>query len=423
VTDAFPRLPEAHRFALSTFDAKDTVEAPTLAGGPDGAIFLAWASKTGEAERTVFFTRSVDGGRGFDTPTAVSTGRIYKTAGRGKSAGFERRATPHLDVTAAGLQLTWGEALPDASAMRMLSAASADAGGTFGTPHPVHAGERANPTFSAQAAGPGGALACAWLDDRAGQQQPFAAVRRPGTAVFEPERLVYAGQDGAGVCPCCPTAACFAPDGTLFVGFRNIQSGYRDIAICRLRPGQAAFEGPFPVTGNTWKFDGCPHDGPSLAVVGDALHVVWMDARTGAQRCYHARAKLADMKFEAHDLHPGLDGTQGNPKLLVDAAGVVHAVWEESLGSEPAAAHSGHQHGPPKVGAGGGRAVMHAVWTAGPTGFGTARAVAPKPGAFQTRPVIAAAGGNLVVAWNELDTTGKAVVVARLSGAAGEARP
>ena len=416
--------PRSHHFALSALDAKDTIEAPTLAIGPGGSVFLAWASKTGEAERTVLFTRSTDGGRTFENPKAVSKGGIYKTAGKGKGGGYERRATPHLAVTPAGLHLSWGEALPDRSAMRMLLASSADAGVTFDTPRPVHTGTRANPTFTAMGAGPGGALACAWLDDRAGAQQPFAAIRPAGAATFEPERLVAAGQDGQGVCPCCPTAACFAPDGTLLVGFRNIQDGYRDIAIGRLRPGQSAFEGPFPVIGNTWKFDGCPHDGPSLTVTGDTLHVAWMDARGGPQRCYYARAKLPELKFEVRELHPNTPGTQGNPKLLADTAGALHAVWEASLGTEPAAENpTGHQHGPPKVGAAGGRAVMYAVMPAGQTEFGGVRAVAPKPGAFQTRPVLAAGDGTIFVAWNELDTAGKAVVVTRLAGPAEGARP
>lgn len=133
--------------------------------------------------------------------------------------------------------------------------------------------------------GPSGELACAWLGSAAGSQQPFAAVRPAGADAFEQELLVYPGEEDAGVCPCCALTTCFAADGTLFVAFRDIQDGYRDIAVSVLRPGHAKFEGPFPVTAPTWKLNGCPHDGPSLAVLGDHLHVAWMDARTGSSRC------------------------------------------------------------------------------------------------------------------------------------------
>ena len=258
---------------------------------------------------------------------------------------------------------------------------SQDAGATFGPAYPVHQSQEANPTFTALGVGPDAQLACAWLGGPDGQQ-PFAAIRRAGQKTFEKERLIYAGENGKGVCPCCATAVAFAPDGTLYVAFRNISDGYRDIAVSRLRPGQSTFEGPFPVLEHTWKFNGCPHDGPSLAVIGDTLHIAWMDARSGPQRCYYARAKLADMKFEARELNAGAPGTQGNAKLFADHSGNLHAVWEESIGVEPAAtnAHAAHQHGPPKIAVGGGRAVMYAVMPAGSDEFGEARAILPKLG-------------------------------------------
>jgi hypothetical protein len=247
-------------------------------------------------------------------------------------------------------------------------------------------------------------------------QQPFIALARDGMT-FEPERLVHPGQPGQGVCPCCPTGVCFGPDGTLYVAYRNIKDGFRDIAVCRLKPGQSTFEGPFPVVVDAWKFNGCPHDGPALAVIGDTLHVVWMDARSGPQRCYHAHAKLAEMKFAVRELHSNVPGTQGNAKLFADTAGNLHVVWEESLGAEPPSDGKHTHTQAPKVGAGGGRAIMYAVLPAGQSEFSAARGISPKPGAFQTRPVITGnASGGLFVAWNELDTTGKAVVVTRLEG-------
>lgn len=411
--------PEPSRFPMSALDVKDTLEAPELAADSTGRVFLTWGSKTGDAERTVFITRTIDGGHSFDAPKAVSKAGVYKTPGHGKSGGHERRATPHLAPDGDKLHLGWSEALADGSAMRMVLATSTDAGQTFGAPQPVHQGESAKPAFTAMAFGQGGAIACCWLDERSGTQQVYASVRPTGATAFNPELLVHPGQPGKGVCPCCPTAAAFSPDGTLYVAFRNINDGYRDIAVSRLRPGQSAFEGPFLVMEKTWKFDGCPHDGPSIAVIGDTVHVAWMDARSGPQRCYHAKAKLADMKFEARELHACAAGTQGNPKLHADAAGNLHAVWEASIGTEPAAeGAAGHQHGPPKVGGTTGRSVHYATIPAGQTAFSDVRAIAPKPGAFQTRPtVVATTDGNVFVAWNELDTTGKSVVVTRLPAA------
>ena len=399
------------RFALTARDAKDTMEAPELAADSAGRVFLTWASKTGEAERTVFLTRTTDACRTFEAPKAFSKGGVFRTKSKGKRGGYERRATPHLAVVKEKLHLGWSEASTDGSQMRFLLATSTDAGATFDPAHPVHKGAEANPTFTALGVGPGGEVACAWLGGPAGQQ-PFAAVRRAGASTFEEERLIHPGQDGKGVCPCCPMAACFAPDRTVYVAFRNIAEGYRDIAIGVLRPGQTKFEGPFPVVPPRWKFDGCPHDGPSLAVLGEHLHVVWMDARSGSPRCYHARAKLADMAFTSEELHAIPVGTQGNAKLLVDAAGRLHVVWEEST-TAPSAANAGkHQHKAPTPTPGsGGRAIQYAVL--GPDGrFGSPQAVAQRLGAFQTRPAITVtSAGRVIVAWNELDEKGKAIVV------------
>jgi hypothetical protein len=401
------------RFPLTALDAKDQIEAPSLAADAAGHIFLAWASKTSDNERTVFLARTTDAARPFDAPKEVAKAAVYRSVSRttGK-VGYERRATPHVVVQENQLHLAWSEALPDGSSMRMVVMSSADAGATFDAVQQVHKGDHAKATFTGMAIGPGEVLACTWLDDRAGFQQPYAATRLTGRARFEPEELVHAGQEGLGVCPCCPTAAVFAPDGTLFVAFRNVSEGYRDIAVSRKKPGQAAFEAAVSIIPPAWKFDGCPHDGPSLAVAGSNLHVVWMDARSGPQRCYYAKSDLNELKFEARELHAISSGTQGNARLLADEAGGLHAVWEESLGVEPEDTHAGHQHGPPKTGTGGGRAIMYAFQPAGKLEFGPASAVAPKAGAFQSRPaLVTTPTGDLLVAWNELDEAGKAVVV------------
>ena len=120
-----------------------------------------------------------------------------------------------------------------------------------------------------------------------------------------------------------------------------------------------------------------------------------MDAHTGSPRCYHGWANVRDLKFEIRELHAGVPGSQGNARLAADDAGGLYAVWEESLGAEPAAVHDagGHQHGAPVVGAGGGRAIAFAHLPRGQTAFTDIRTLAPKDGAFQTRPALAVPAG------------------------------
>jgi hypothetical protein len=415
---ALPFADLSHKFWLAARDVKDQIEAPSLTADDSGVIYLVWASKTQEAERTIFLTRTFAPGQSFRPQRAVAPAGVYRNAPKHstQSTAYEPLATPHIAAVGKQLYLTWSEALPDGSSMRLVAATSTDAGTTFGPPLPVHSGDRARPTFTGLAVDPGGGMACTWLDDRAGFQQPYVSTRPAGQPAFNPEQLVHPGQENLGVCPCCPTDAVFAPEGTLYVAFRNIRDGYRDIAVSRKKADQAQFEAAVPVIPPAWKFDGCPHDGPSLAVADGVLHIVWMDARSGPQRCYYARSKLGELKFEARALHPIDSGTQGNARLFADAAGALHAVWEESTGAEPESAQVGHSQAPPKFGTGAGRSILYAHMPAGTSHFGPPRTVAPQTRAFQTRPaIVGTRGGDLYIAWNELSEEGKAVAVCRLA--------
>jgi hypothetical protein len=315
--------------------------------------------------------------------------------------------------------LAWNEAPADGSTIRMMLAESRDGGQSFSEPICAHQSADARPTFNSLAVNDHGQAVCGWLDSRNGAQQPFAAVRPVGARQFGLEQQVYAGPEGAGVCPCCLTAAAVDSDGAVFVAFRNQMDGYRDTWVSRLSAPGAAFSEPMPVTAPTWQFDGCPHDGPNLAISRGQLHVAWMDAHSGRQRAYYARAPLGDLQFTVEPLHVSGPGTQGNAKLCSDGTGRLHAVWEESIAEEPVAdnandkdSHGGHRHGPPT---GAGRVIMYSVSPLADGHFGKARAIAPRPMRFQTRPAIACGKGDIVVAWNELDESGKRVVVTKLA--------
>src|SRR5262249_5028525 len=173
----------------------------------------------------------------------------------------------------------------------------------------------------------GGGLACGWIDGRNQAQQPFLSTCPADSDGFAPERLVYAGPEGRGICPCCDVAVAVTPDRAAFVAFRNSDSGHRDIWLAPAG-AETAFAATIPVAREPWTFNGCPHDGPSLAIVGDRLHVAWMDAHTGSGRIYHASSPFDDPSFHPRALSPEGRGAQGHPKLADDGDGGVHAVWD-----------------------------------------------------------------------------------------------
>lgn len=424
IESAPPSRPEAgrvkHEFALSAADVRDTQEAPAITVDAQGRICLAWASKTGDKERTLFVAVSQDGGVSFTEPRVVRKSGIFRSASesKGKGGGYERRMVPLLAAYGDTMLLAWGEAPADGSAIRMMLAESHDGGQSFGEPRYVHQSETARPTFNSLAVNQQGQVACGWLDNTNGASRPFAALRASGGESFSPELEVDAGHPG-GVCPCCLTSAAVADDGTAFVAYRNDKDGYRDIWLSSLSPGGMSFANAVPVTDPTWQFEGCPHDGPSLSICEGQLHVAWMDAHSGRQRVYYGRTPLGEWRFEVQPLDELGPGTQGNARLCTDAAGRLHAVWEESIQDEPVSAqseevgHARHQHGPPT---GAGRIIVHAVSPRADGRFEAVKPISPRPGRFQTRPAIACdAAGLVVVAWNELDESGKRVVVTRLN--------
>lgn len=402
-----------HRFPLTSWDVRDPIEAVEIACDEHGHLYLAWASRTGEEERKLLLTRSADGGRSFETPRAITTSGIYRAVSKmkGKTITRELKMLPHLAVAGGKVHLAWTEALADGPGVRTALATSTDQGTTFVEPIRVHRA-KARTTFTDLAVGADGLVACSWLDNRHGSQQLFASVRGPGESAFGEEQCVHVGEEGQGVCPCCPTSVLAAADGTICVAFRNLEDGYRDIAVSVRRPGQTHFDGPFPVVPPTWHFEGCPHDGPSLALVGDVLHVAWMDAGPGSPRCFHAVANRADMKFQVRPLNPIEQGSQGNAKLFADNQGNLHAVWEESNATP--APHAHHREAADKQP--GGREILYRRLAKGESAFGPVRRLASRAGVYQTRPSLTVTPrGEVFVAWSELDDNGKSIVVTCLS--------
>jgi hypothetical protein len=404
-----------HRFPLSAEDVRLDRETPAVAADARGRVLLAWAAASGDLEHTLWLARSADGGMTFDAPAAFRKVPIYRyTSSKGKEMTFSTNAVPRLAADGDAIYLGWTEAVGGGPRVDFLVARSTDGGQTFSEPLRAHGDEAVKPGFTALTTGPDGGVACCWLDGRQKAQLPFCSLLPAGAEAFRPEALAYGGPGGKGVCPCCATDVLRTADGTTFVGFRNNDDDYRDVCVARAAAGGGAFEEPVTVNAERWRFSGCPHDGPSLALFDGRLHVAWMDAHDGRRRVYHASAALPDLHFAPHACCPSAPGEQGHPRLAA-GDGRLHAVWDGSLGDEPPApAHEGHSHGAPPALGGPGRAIMYARLAADGE-FGAAHAIDPRPGAFQVNPALAPGpSGSVLVAWNEITESGKSVGFARV---------
>jgi hypothetical protein len=416
-------------FLLLPADVTADRETPALAVDSEGRVLLAWASQTGDSERTLYLARSSDDGASFERPAPWRRVPIYRYTSEGRAEKsamtYSTHVLPRLATTGSEINLGWVEAIDGGPKVIYYVVRSRDGGRTFSQPMPVHGANSVRPGFTTLAASPDGTVVAGWLDGRNHGQQPFASIRRVGSVAFEPEQLVYAGpgDQSRGVCPCCDVDVLPTPGGPPIVAFRNTDSGHRDIWLSRGRSDRTSgFEAPVPVTSDSWSFDGCPHDGAAMALTGETLHVLWMDAHTGKGRVYAASSPVQSSSFSQRPVHPQGLGAQGHPKLAVSGRRLF-AVWDEALDgseSEPSTSTQGHggHHGPNL--SGNGRVIMLAVSTDDGASFPDARAVAPRPGAFQLNPALAvAADGTAFIAWNELDTQGKRIVFTRIKPAAG----
>ena len=276
-----------HRFPLNQADVSDGIEAPALAILDSGKIALAWATTVSPTEREVMLVTSEDRGHSFSTATSVVTTGIHTSISkmRGRTVERKTRTLPHLASDGETMFLCWVDAGENRESVVMKFSESVGPFVSFSDAVSVHQSTDARPTFTSLSVGDDGTVACSWLDNRNKVQQPFAAVRRPKQTQFEPEKMVYAGPGGKGVCPCCPTTA-FVMDGDVLVTFRANEGGYRDIWTAVLPQHDAKFQAPVPQVDPTWEFAGCPHDGPAVAKTSRGLHVAWMDAHTGTERVY-----------------------------------------------------------------------------------------------------------------------------------------
>ena len=394
--------PQFVRIPLSDFDIRDRIQQPQIASDGQKHSWLVWESQTTEDERAVFLATSMDGGMTFNAATEVRRTKIHQWDAmiRGKAAKRSSRMWPHVAYAGDRLFLSWVESnSEDPSQQELMYAESLDYGGTFGDAKRLSAEAAVRPTFAGFAASDT-TVAAAWLDHRNNVQQPFATVYRSSAD----EELVYPGPADAGICPCCHLNVLTTNEGDVFVAFRNNKDGYRDAFIAHRGRDDADFAAPIPVTSPTWEYKGCPHDGPSLAVLDNRIHIVWMDAHTGVQQVYYASGVIGEWNFEVKPIHAS-PSPQGHASISA-ATDTLRITWEESGASDSKAAE--HQHG---GGSGASSAIYMVVSHDLGQTFGERTAISDSAAAFNTRPVLCECNNRLLAAWTSLTEAGKSLIV------------
>jgi hypothetical protein len=307
---------------------------------------------------------------------------------------------------------------------RLLVARSEDAGASFSAAEPLAGGEASgNRGWEAIATDPEGHVVSVWLDHRelagapAGQtpmhhegHDHAGAGHAPvdGAARAQLSKLYFSrvgdGQAGpvenaaasraiaAGVCYCCKTAVAAGAAGSVFATWRHVYPGnVRDIAFTVSRDGGRTFAEPIRVSDDQWVLDGCPENGPTMAIDGrERIHIVWPTLVSGATPDAEPTLELFyaespdGRKFSTRRRLP----TEGVPKhaqLVAANDGSLTVVWEEQADGK-----------------------RHVVVGRERGGEAFTRQVVSGAGSA-VYPVVALAGDSAVVAWTR-ETNGTSVI-------------
>jgi hypothetical protein len=326
---------------------------PSIAA--DGSfVAVAWGAVAG-TQADVFMAISRNGGQTFGAPA-----RVNQTAGEARLSGEmpPRVAFDRHGAGDPGVVVLW-TARDDGTAIRIARSRN----GTTFEPAvtlepPGTAGDRGWPALALDTQGTAHAL---WLDHRglarAGAPHVHAdhktAAPRDAVAMAQLSGLYYAASGlrkpplerelAKGVCYCCKTALAAGKGGTLVAAWRQVYPGnIRDIAFSVSRDSGRSFSESERVSEDKWALDGCPDDGPALALdARGTAHLVWPTVIAGANvegGIFYA-ASRDGRSFTPRIRIPTLGSPKpSHPQIAVDASGRIVIAWDELVGGTRVAA-------------------------------------------------------------------------------------
>ena len=190
----------------------------------------------------------------------------------------------------------------------------------------------------------------AWLDHRetaTGMDHSAHHGTQDGAARAQLSKLFFGpvSGDGAGralaggVCYCCKTSLAIDRDGRVYVAWRHVYPGnVRDIAFSLSSDGGKTFAAPIRVSDDRWVLDGCPENGPALAVdARHRVHVVWptlvpspVHAGEPTLELFHAMSSDG-RRFTTRQRIPS-GGVARHPQLALGNRDELVVVWDEPAG-------------------------------------------------------------------------------------------
>jgi hypothetical protein len=324
---------------------------PSIAARGEVAV-VVWGASLPSGSTDVYAAISRDSGRTFSAPVQVND-----VAG---DASLNGEQPPRVSVLASSgreavITVVWTTKGPHGT--RLLQSRSDNGGRSFahativpGTDAPGNRGWEAITVES------NGRVDAVWLDHREMAHESAAAAPQPkapaaasaqhhdGLAMAQKSSLYVASLDGslaphavtAGVCYCCKTAVVSGSDGAMYAAWRHVYPGsFRDIAFTVSRDHGQGFAEPVRVSQDQWMLDGCPDDGPAMAVdASNRVHVVWPTLVAGTAGAEGTLALFYATSPDAQHFTPRVrlptENVAHHPQITLTEKGQPVVAWDES---------------------------------------------------------------------------------------------
>ncbi|MBC7900641.1 MAG: exo-alpha-sialidase [Saprospiraceae bacterium] len=279
-------------------------DPPTIAVGPTGSIYVGWRSKV-EGGNDLMLSVSTDGGQTFTDPVKVNDDSkpashgMHSLAVDGNNNVFVAWLDERNIDTAAHVQ-SFDNPVDPGSEFYYLNAHHNSNTPDQPEKKPHKKVEMVEPN-----------------------SEVFFSSSKDGGKTFSANKKL-----AVEVCPCCKTALTIAPNGTLYISWRQVLDGdFRHIAVASSTDGGQTFSEAVIVSDDEWKINACPISGAALSAEDDALKVLWYTAGdAGVAGVYTAESKDNGKTFSPRTL-VNSDAVGGTPVITNQPGGKASFVY------------------------------------------------------------------------------------------------
>jgi len=320
---------------------------PTVAAAGN-LIAVVWSAAT-TSSMDIFAAVSTDGGATFGAPV-----RVNRVVGEARVSGEEPPRVALVPRSGSTPQIVVVWTAKDGANWTLLQARSLDDGRTFSSSSPVPGGVGDGMRgWQSVAVDNRGRVSVLWLDHRktvaadsahkhAMAMTGPAAANRPKADPTERaglSELYYASLDGTSatslaksVCYCCKTSLVTSGDNVYAVWRHVFPGGFRDMAYTVSRDRGKTFAPLKRVSEDLWKFDGCPDNGPAVAIDrSQRAHVVWptpADGKTMSDMALFYAVSRDGSTFGPRTRVPS-QGPASHPQIVTSTDGSMVVAWDE----------------------------------------------------------------------------------------------